>query len=671
MTLRSLLLTTCMLVLAAPGVASPLAGGPGDKPAMPAVAAAAAPAPAAPAPTPPVSHSRRGTLVMENVPATPAAVRERLAAYQNLRTAGFVDWTTDGQMVIATRFGEVAQLHTVAFPGAARHQITFAAEPITTALNRPGHDQILFAKDVGGNELYGLYLLGPDGAPHLVSTPGTRNQDAVWSEDGQHLAWAQVTPGQANWDVVVRAPNSDAAPRVVFSGQGAFVPLAFSPDGTKLLIGKSMSINQGERLVLDLATGATTPIGGQGVEVAYSGGRFTTDGRGVLLLTDENSAFKRLQHIDLSRGQKRFVSMDVPWDVEEFALSPDGRTLAYTVNEHGASKLFLIDLKTGRSLPAPNLAMGVISGLAFDGSGARLGFGFDVADQGADAYSYDLRARTLSRWTHSEMGGLDTAQFVAPKLIEVTSFDGRKIPAFVYSPAKAKGPVPVVIQIHGGPEAQSRPGFNSTIQYWVNELGLAVIVPNVRGSNGYGKDYLKLDNGYKREDSVRDIGAFIDWVGTQPQLDSKRVAVYGGSYGGYMVLASLVHFSDRLAGGVDIVGISNFNTFLKNTEGYRRDLRRVEYGDEREPKMQAFLEAISPLNNVHKIRTPLFVIQGANDPRVPASEATQIVAQARQQGLNVWYMLAEDEGHGFRKKANRDAQREAETLFFEQIFGLK
>ena len=271
----------------------------------------------------------------------------------------------------------------------------------------------------------------------------------------------------------------------------------------------------------------------------------------------------------------------------------------------------------------------------------------------------------LTRWTESEVGGLDTTAFRVPELIRYPTFDmdgaeQREIPAWVYKPA-GKGPHPVVISIHGGPEGQSRPSFSSTYQMWIEKLGVAVIRPN-----GYGKTYVGLDNGFKREDSVKDIGALLDWIETQPDLDKDRVAVFGGSYGGYMVLASAVHYSDRLAAAVDIVGISNFVTFLENTQDYRRDLRRVEYGDERDPAMRAHLEKISPLNNVDQISVPMFIVQGENDPRVPVTEAAQVVEALREQGHTVWYMNALNEGHGYRKRENRDIYQQATVLFLQK-----
>ena len=367
---------------------------------------------------------------------------------------------------------------------------------------------------------------------------------------------------------------------------------------------------------------------------------------------------------------KKRVVAEHDWDVQAMALSPDGSTIAYTTNEGGISEIYIIDAATGERLPGPDLPVGLIGGIRFSPDGERIGFTHSSAASPGDAWTYELASRELVRWTESEVGGLDTSSFSPPELVRFESFDGLEVPAFVHRP-EGEGPHPVIISIHGGPESQARPGFSSTYQYWVRELGAAVIVPNVRGSAGYGNDYVNLDNVRLRENSVRDIGALLDWIAEQPDLDADRVVVYGGSYGGYMVLASMVHYSDRLAGGINIVGISNFVTFLENTAGYRQDLRRAEYGDERDPEVREFLESISPANHAHRITAPLFIIQGANDPRVPLSEAEQILAAVREAGGDPWYLVAMDEGHGFARQSNRDFQREAETLFLTDVLGLE
>jgi dipeptidyl aminopeptidase/acylaminoacyl peptidase len=631
-------------------------------------AAVAQPRPAAP---PPVQTREVGQLVLEGIPPTPPEVRETIRRYQNARSAGFQDWMADGSMLITTRFGQTAQLHRVASPGADRSQLTFYDEPIAGAQAQPGTDRYVYSRDTGGDEYFQGYLASVRGGPETrITEPGTRNQGLLFSDDGRTLVWSRVSRGDPNYDIVTMTAGDPSSRRVVHEGQGAMSALDISPDGRRLLLGRGISSTSSERFLLDIASGRLTELNPQAEEIAYGGGEFTPDGRSILLLSDQGSDHQRLVQMDLATGRSTPVSpADLRWSVESFDLSDDGRLLAYAVNEDGWSRLVVQDFRTRRALPQPQLPRGVLGGLEWAPDNRRLGLTLSGPTTAGDAYSVDAITGRTERWTFSELGGLDPAALVEPTLVRFRSFDRREIPAFVYKPKAAAGRRPVIISIHGGPEAQARPGFGSTVQYWVNELGAAVIVPNVRGSDGYGKTYLKLDNAEKREDSVRDIGALLDWIRTQPDLDPERVVVHGGSYGGYMVLAAMVNYNDRLAGGIDIVGISNWITFLTNTEGYRRDLRRVEYGDERDPAMRAVFERISPLNNIGRVTKPLLVIQGANDPRVPKSEADQVVRRVRENGGDVWYLLARDEGHGFRKKQNTDVQREVETLFLQKVFG--
>ena len=612
----------------------------------------------------------RGALRLENVPETPPEVAERLRQYVNTRSAVFADWTPDGGVLILTRFGDTAQLHRVDQPMAARIQLTFYDERITDAALRPGTGEILFTRDVGGDEKFGGFVLDPaTGLARAVTEPGTRNESFVWSDDGRQLAWSYVPASEPNYDVYVAGPSSPEARQLVFDGEGAVYPQDFSADGGRLLLLRYISIAESQLSVRDIASGVSTPITPD-LRVAYSGGAFTPDGRSIVTLSDENAQFQRLVRIDLASGARTVLTPDLNWGVEEFDLSDDGRSIAYVVNEAGRSALRLMDARTRRALPAPDLSAGIVSGVKFDASGRRVGFTLNSATAPGDVYSWDLRARRLTRWTQSETGGIPAATFVEPELVSWRSFDEREISGFRYLPRSA-GPHPVIVNIHGGPESQFRPGFSASIQYWVNELGIAVIAPNVRGSEGYGKDFLALDNGARREDSVRDIGALLDWIGGQASLDKNRVVVYGGSYGGYMVLASMTHYNDRLAGAVDIVGISNFATFLENTSGYRRDLRRAEYGDERDPEMRAVFDRISPLNNIARVNKPMLVVHGYNDPRVPISEAEQVYAAVRRNSGEAWLMIAMNEGHGFARRENQQAQREAETLFFRRVLGLR
>jgi dipeptidyl aminopeptidase/acylaminoacyl peptidase len=613
----------------------------------------------------------RGSLVLEDVPEIPAEIMARLEQYQNTRAATFASWLHDGGVLISTRFGDTDQIHQVRSPMGARTQLTFFPEPVREAAVSPDPAQQGFAytRDVGGNEFFQLYWFDfASGASRLLSDGRSRNTLPAWSNRGDRFAYSSTRRDGRNFDIHVGTADQEyTAHRMVVEGRGMWMALDWSPDDRRLLVINYRSINDSDIFLVDIATGEMQQVNAQDEPVGYAGAAFDRSGRGVFLAHDHGAEFKQLHHLDLQTGRSTPLSAEIPWDVSHLALPRDRGRLAFVVNEGGRSRLHLMDLERNRALPAPDLPVGVIAGVGFSHDGGSLALTVSTTQSPNDVFVYDLGEGTLAHWTESEVGGLDTSRFPVPELVSFPSFDGLEVPAWVYRP-RSEGPHPVVVQIHGGPESQSRPAFSSLFAFWVNELDAAVIRPNVRGSSGYGKSYLDLDNGVLRENSVRDIGALLDWVETQPDLDADRVIVYGGSYGGYMVLASLVHFDERLLGGVNIVGISNFVTFLENTESYRRDLRRAEYGDERDPKMHEFLQAISPLNNAEQIRSPLFVAQGYNDPRVPYTESEQIVSAVRDNDVEVWYLLAMDEGHGFARKPNRDYFQAATVKFFQRLF---
>ncbi len=617
---------------------------------------------------PTVSRVERGNVVMENLPDIPAEYAERLNAYQQTRNASLEGWTADGGMLIATRFGETAQIHRVALPGGARTQLTFYPEPIAEAHPAPRGTGFVFGKDSGGDEFYQLWSLDAQtGSATRLTEEKTRNTGARWSHDGARLAYSTTRRNGKDTDVHVLDPGTRQT-RALLELEGTWSALDWSPDDRWVLAQKYISINQSELWLLPVAGGAPRRFHASAQPIAFDAAQFARDGKGIYYVSDEGSDFRRLRYELIDGRDARVLSADTPWDVKELAMSEGGTRLAYTVNADGFSELRVLDLNRGRPIALPALPRGVIEDLHFDRTGHQLGFVLNNARNPGDVYSVQLAQRKLLRWTTSETGGLDASRFVEPELVHFPSFDARPIPAFYYRAPQA-GPRPVLIQIHGGPEAQAQPLFSPITEFQLRELGISVLVPNVRGSDGYGKSYLQLDNAEKREDSVKDVGALLDWIATRPELDHARVAVAGGSYGGYMTLASLAQYNDRLRCGIDTVGISNFVTFLTHTQDYRRDLRRAEYGDERDPAMRAVLERISPTTNAHRIQRPLFVVQGANDPRVPASEAEQIVNTVRGQGGEVWYLLAKDEGHGFRKKANRDLATASATLFLRGCLG--
>ncbi|MBD3226299.1 MAG: prolyl oligopeptidase family serine peptidase [Caldithrix sp.] len=621
-----------------------------------------------------VQKRELGNLVLENIPEIPEQIKDRLMQYQNVRGASFRDWQPDGQgIMISTRFGETSQFHLVEDPLGMRKQITFFEEPVGGGAFCP-HDEcngFLFNKDIGGSEFSQIFYFDVNTGNYNMLTDGqSRNGAANWSNKGDRFSFYSTKRNGRDWDVYVASMDDPENPRRVLEKGGVWVAVDWSPDDSKLLVINYISANISYYHVLDLQSGTLTQVNPSDKQIAYGAAAFSKDGEGIYFTSDEDSEFKNLFYYELSSGQKTNLTQDIRWDVGSMALSDDGRYLAFTVNEDGIDKLYMRNVQTDEKVELPQLPVGQMYGLSFSPDSKQFSLVLNAPTAPGDVYIMDMDSKSLTRWTQSEIGGLNPDHFIEPELIHYPTFDEvngqpRKIPAFVYKPA-GDGPHPVVIDIHGGPEAQERPYFSSLTQFWLNELGVAVIAPNVRGSAGYGKSYLKLDNDYKRENSVKDIGKLLDWIAQQPDLNKERVAVFGGSYGGYMVLSSMFNYNERIRCGVDIVGISNFVTFLKNTKEYRRNLRRVEYGDERDPEMAEFLQSISPTTNAHKITKPLFVAQGLNDPRVPASEAEQIVEKVRNNDVNVWYMLAKDEGHGFRKKTNRDFFYNAVTLFFEQ-----
>ncbi|HET6604674.1 MAG TPA: alpha/beta fold hydrolase [Xanthomonadaceae bacterium] len=621
-----------------------------------------------------IERRETATIVAENVPAIPESMWERLNAYQNTRAALSAGWVADGRgQFVLTRFAATTQVHWVRAPGAAREQLTFFEESIAMARANPRRNGFLFGRDVGGSEFWQLFWFDLDTRQVKMLTDGdSRNEKPVWSSAGDRVAYSTTRRNGTDSDIHI--VGLDGAPsRALLERGGSWYAQDFSSDDRRLLVQRYLSINHSEAYVLDLETGALTPLHDPERPAAHAQLAFALDNRAVVYTSDQDDEFRRLRLRDLDTGRVRTLSADIDWDVKAFVVSPDGSRVAFVSNQDGWSTARLIALPGGEPLPLPALPRGVATPIAFSPDGRSVAFTAGSAAQPGDAWSLGQGADAPVRWTWSDLGGLRREELVEPALVRYRTFDTvdgerRTIPAFYYAPpaARAEAPVPVVIQIHGGPESQALPVFSPDIQFLVRELGVAVLVPNVRGSDGYGRSYLLLDNGDQREDPVRDIGALLDWVKARPELDHRRVGVYGGSYGGFMVLASLARYDHRLRAGVDVVGISNFVTFLENTQDYRRDLRRAEYGDERDPKMRRFLKRISPTTRASRISTPLLVAQGANDPRVPASESEQIVRTVRGNGTEVWYLLFRDEGHGFRKKPNRDLFSAAMMMFWQK-----
>ena len=618
-------------------------------------------------------------LKLEGVPPIPAKIADDLAPYAEFRPHALLSWhPLRREMLVRRRLHETAQVHRVAQPGVAPVPVTDFDEPVRDAAYSPGKgDSFAFTRAEGGNEVYRLYLEDlATGAVTAVSREGERVSAFAWTRKGDRIAYAAqsidrtATERRARTSLHVVDPHRPASDRVVARLEGGgWSDLRFSEDGKRLAFVEYVSANESSVWVLDVASRRhrrVTLPGPRGDPVAYAKAQFAADGRALFATSDRGSEFRRLVLLPIAGGRERVLTGAIAHDVDDFEVSYDAKRIAFTTNEDGADVLRFIDLGTLKELPRPPLVAGVIGGLEWRPHSQEIGIQISSARSAGDVFSYDLEKNQLARWTNGNSRSLNTSAFPEPKTFHWKSFDGREIPGLLYlPPARFTGKRPVLISIHGGPESQARPGFIGRNNHLVNELGIAIVYPNVRGSSGFGKSFMRLDDGPRRVGAIEDIGALLDWIAAQPDLDAKRVAIAGASYGAFLALACAERYADRIAAAESVVGISRFVTFLERTESYRRDLRRAEYGDERDPAARAFLESISPLAHPDRITKPLLVAQGANDPRVPASEAEQLVAALRSRGTPVWFLLAADEGHGFARRSNAD------FLFYARVAFLR
>jgi len=613
-------------------------------------------------------------LKAENVPPIPVAIAEKANQYGEFRAAQIEDWDpVKREMLIGTRFADVPQIHLVKMPGGARTQLTFFPDRNGGAHFGPKGDYFTFSKDTGGGEWFQFYRYDLNTGNVTLLTDGkSRNTGRSFAHhEDNRMAYDSTRRTGQDTDIWIMDPTNPKTDKMLLQVEGGGWGVEdWSPDNKKLLVAQGISANESYLWLVDVATGEKkllTPKGNE--EVAYSGGLFSKDGKGFYTATDRDSEFARLAYFDLATMRPTYLTTDIKWDVDEAALTEDGKTLAFVTNEDGINKLYLMNTATRKYRPVAGIPTGLIGGLNFHKNNRDLGFVVNSARSTADVYSLDINTGKVDRWTFSETGGLNTASFSEPQLIKWQTFDGKTISGFLYMPDAKKfpGKRPVIVNIHGGPEGQYRPGFLGRNNYYLNELGVALIFPNVRGSTGYGKTFLKLDNGVNRDHTHKDIGALLDWIGKNPALDASKIMITGGSYGGYMTWAVAYEYNDKICCSLPIVGPSNLVTLLEHTEAYRRDLRRVEYGDERDPKIREYLERTAPLNNSEKIRKPVYAVVGKNDPRVPWTESQQMLDKLKSNGNTTWFLMANDEGHGYAKKKNQDYLFYSTIMFVRQF----
>ena len=611
-------------------------------------------------------------LVLNGIPPIPVSIAEKTRKFTESRQAKFASWNPSTRtMLILTRFADTAQVHLVKIPGGERKQLTFFSDRVAQAsFPQENTDYFVLSKDIGGNEFFQNYRFDLKSGDLTLLTDGkSRNSSGIWSHHGKLLAYSSSRRNGKDSDIYVIADATKETDHLVAQvNSPGWEPLDWAPDEKTLLVMQEISINQTNLFLVDVDSGKMSQVNpvNAAEKVAYGAAAFSKDGKHLYLTSNQHSEFQRLGRLDLKTNAFAPLTGNINWNIELFSLSPDGAQLTFVTNEDGISRLYLLDTASDQYAQIAGLPDGVISTLAWHHDDRTLAFTISAADAPSDVFTADARSKTIQRWTESETGGIPADSFAKPELVKWPTFDGRTISGFLYRHRSGTSQkMPVIIDIHGGPEAQFRPVYLGRYNYFLNEAGVAMIFPNVRGSDGYGKTFLDLDNGMKREDSVKDIGALLDWIKSRSDLDSDRIMITGGSYGGYMTLACSFHYADRIRCSLDVVGISNFVTFLEHTEAYRRDLRRVEYGDERDPSMREFLLRISPLNNIDKITKPLFIVAGQNDPRVPIGEGQQMVDALRSRGQAVWYLVAKDEGHGFAKKTNADFEFYATVKFIE------
>jgi dipeptidyl aminopeptidase/acylaminoacyl peptidase len=621
-----------------------------------------------------------------------AQTRERfgIERYLNIRSASSPAFSASGDRVaFLTNITGTPQVWMVGAGGGWPEQLTYYNDRVDFVRWSPDGTGLVFAKSRGGDENAQLFWLAPDGSEirALTDSPKVRHNFGEWSHDGRRISYASNKRNPNFFDIYVM-DVATGREEMVYQQDGSNNVAAWSQDGRWMIVShtnEELSLDN-DLFLLDTQTHAATLLTQHQGSAQFGDVHFTREGRSIIFGTNDNREFNQLARMDLQT--KRVETLDdTEWDLDGVQMSEDGRMLAYALNREGFGELYVrevaLDGTLGpKSAPVVLPGKGVVGGLQFSRDNRRLALTFNGARYNTDVWLYDLQTRSLTQLTHSSRAGIPQTTFVEPELVRFKSFDGREIPAWYYRPqwragfsdkavqitikpgdekssvinfpesniAAANAPFPVIVSVHGGPEGQERPGFNGIYQYFLSR-GYGILATNVRGSTGYGKTFTHLDDVRRREDSVKDLASAVDWLKTKGGADPRRIAVMGGSYGGYMTLAAITLYPDLWAAAVDTVGIANFESFLKNTSGYRRRLREVEYGSlERDLE---YLRSISPLYRVDRIRAPLFVIQGRNDPRVPYTEAEQIVEALRKRGAPVEYKLFDDEGHGIAKLSNR------------------
>ena len=603
---------------------------------------------------------------VSGIPPIPQSLADAIAPYAAFKQAILANWhPVERRMLVNTRLGDTFQAYSIAAPQSEPVQMTFSPRSIGTSTPGPqspasawfaetGH-AVLYRQDEGGNGLFQLFLTtGGKNAPQLLTDGKSRNGAPVFSTKRDRIAYTSTRRDARDRDLWVMNPSDKASDRMLAQVSGAWEAIDWSPDDRSVVALETVTRAETRLWQIDVKSGEKTRLTPPGL-VAYGGGFYSNDGKSLFITTDAEGEFRRLARLDIARGTITPLSHKINWDIEDLAISSDDRWLAFTANEAGIGTLYVLDTRSNKINRVKRLPAGSVQGIEWRPNSDDLGFNLTSPKTPWNAFSVNVRSGVVERWTRGDTGKVDVSRLADAELIEWKSFDGRDISGFMYRPpASFKGPRPVLINVHGGPEAQERPRFLGRSNYLLNELGMVIIYPNVRGSTGFGKGFLALDNGVLREHAVKDLGALLAWIGRQRSLDASRVTMAGPSYGGLMALSVAAMYPDKIRSVFDGFGISNIATFLDRAQPAIRPVRRGEYGDESDPEMRAFQERIAPVNQARRIRAPLFIVHGKNDPAVPVQESEQMVAAMKKTETPLWVMYATNAGHGFADNRQND-----------------
>ncbi|MGC1459100.1 MAG: alpha/beta fold hydrolase [Steroidobacteraceae bacterium] len=601
---------------------------------------AGADTPQMPLPVQGLPAQSRGALIFDGVPALDPKLGAHLADYLEGRDASFLAWLPDNSLLVSTRFGDTSQVHRVIAPLGMREQLTWYPDPITKVLAAPAGlaDGFAFLQEHEADGLPQLFYYSfASHSARMLSSGNGRHGSPLWSPDGRHIVFTGNDRDGITTDIYMSDVGAGTAPHLVVAGrEHPWFPLDWSADGQKLLLWQPGSNDESNLFIGDVNTGSVLPAEAGGKHLGIRHARFAADGHGIYISSVDDGDFAQLRYLDPVTHQAREVTAAIPWDIVDFQVGADGRYLAYVANDDGRDRLTVLDNQSKLELTPAGLPEGRITGLHFEHTGHLLAFGAEGPRSPADVYVYEPGRNQLTRWTRSELGAVDPQTFVPAEAVQYPTWDKvksgqRMIPAFVYRPT-TPGTHPVLIDIHDGPAGQFRPGYDAFIQFVVNQLGYVVIAPNIRGSTGYGKSFAGLDNGSGREDAVRDLGALLVWVGMQKDLDRAHVAVMGQSYGGFMALAMLTTYGDRLSGGIIVDG-----------------------------------DATLAIKSLAEIRKPVLVFQGLLDTPSQVQQAGQIVAGIRARGGEAWYVTARDEAHDIRHVANQNAWLATVAQFLKKL----